>query len=200
MSYGFLGIAITRSIRAVQKSMGSDRIFADFKADRVFDRFTDREIEFVSARDSFYLSTVSEHGWPYVQHRGGPVGFLKVIDDRTLAFADYRGNRQYISVGNILANKRVCLFLVDYVNRARLKIYAHSDVLSLESDPEITAQVSMPGYAARVERVIRLRLQAFDWNCSQHITRRFTEPQISQAIKPLLERIETLEAELKKYR
>ena len=197
MPYGFLDIAATSSVRAVQKLMGSDRLYADAPADRTFDRFTGREIDFIGARDSFYLASVSEHGWPYVQHRGGPSGFLHVLDDRTLAFADYRGNRQYISVGNALANDRVCLLLMDYANQARLKIYAHCDVLSLDSAPALAQKLSAHNSRARIERIIRLRLQAFDWNCPQHITRRFSENEIAQAVEPLLARIQALESELR---
>src|SRR5687768_2947215 len=117
MSYGFLNIAATASVRAVQASMGVDRDWQQFEGERDFDRFTSNEATFIAERDSFYMATVSETGWPYVQHRGGPRGFLKLIDERTLAFADYRGNRQYISTGNLAANDRACLFLMDYTRR-----------------------------------------------------------------------------------
>ncbi len=196
MSYGFLDIAATPSVRAVQKSMGSDALYTDFAGDRVFGRFTANETGFIAARDSFYLATVSETGWPYVQHRGGPVGFLKVLDERTLAFADYRGNRQYISVGNALANDRACLFLMDYAARARLKIYTHCEILTPDDDPGLAESVTSPGYRARVERIVRFRLQAFDWNCSQHITPRFSQEQVARAVDPLLQRISALEDEL----
>jgi uncharacterized protein len=174
MSYGFLDIAMTPGVRAVQAKMGADRIWQDFKGHREFNRFTENETAFIAERDSFYMATVSETGWPYVQHRGGPRGFLKQVDDHTLAFADYRGNRQYISAGNLTSNDRACLFLMDYPNRARLKIYAHVDVLALEDDPALTKLVTLPNYRAKLERILRLRLDAFDWNCSQHITPRFT--------------------------
>jgi predicted pyridoxine 5'-phosphate oxidase superfamily flavin-nucleotide-binding protein len=120
MSYGFLDIAATASVRAAQAAMGSDHIWQDFKGHRQFDRFTPDEAAFIARRDSFYMATVSETGWPYIQHRGGPPGFLKVVDDKTLAFADYRGNRQYISVGNLGADDRAALILMDYAHRARL--------------------------------------------------------------------------------
>jgi uncharacterized protein len=184
MSYGFLDIAVTPSVRAAQAAMGADRLWTNFKGHREFDRFTEDESAFITARDSFYLASVSETGWPYVQHRGGPRGFLKLVDDRTLAFADYRGNRQYISVGNTMADARVCLFLMDYPNRSRLKIYARAETLALDADPALTALVTVPGYKARLERVFRLRLEAFDWNCSQHITPRFTEEEVAAAMSP----------------
>jgi predicted pyridoxine 5'-phosphate oxidase superfamily flavin-nucleotide-binding protein len=195
MPYGFLDIAITPSVRAVQKEMGSDRLFADFKGNRESDRLTENEALFIADRDSFYMASVSETGWPYVQHRGGPRGFLKVIDDKTLAFADYRGNRQYISAGNLAANDRACLFLVDYPRRARLKIYAHVETLALDADPALTGQVIDAAYKAKPEHIVRFRLQNFDWNCHQHITPRFTEQEIAQAIQPLREHLDRLEAE-----
>jgi predicted pyridoxine 5'-phosphate oxidase superfamily flavin-nucleotide-binding protein len=200
MSYGFLDVAITPSVRAVQAEMGADRIWRDFKGHREFDRFTDNEAAFIADRDSFYMATVSETGWPYVQHRGGPRGFLKLVDDRTLAFADYRGNRQYISAGNLTADGRACLFLMDYPQRARLKIYAHVETLALDDDPDLTASLltaslAVPGSKAKIERIFRLRLEAFDWNCQQHITPRFTEHEITEAVQPLRDRLAQLESE-----
>lgn len=195
MPYGFLDIAVTPSVRAVQAEMGVDHLWQDFKGNRASDRFTDSEAMFIAERDSFYLASVSETGWPYVQHRGGPRGFLKLIDDRTLAFADYRGNLQYISTGNFSADSRACLFLMDYTRRARLKIYAHVEILPLDADPTLTERLSPEGYRAKIERIYRLRLDAFDWNCPQHITPRFTEQEISDAMRPLHERLARLEAE-----
>jgi predicted pyridoxine 5'-phosphate oxidase superfamily flavin-nucleotide-binding protein len=195
MSYGFLDIAITPSVKAVQARMGSDHVWQDFKGHRAFDRFTGDEAAFIAARDSFYMASVSETGWPYVQHRGGPTGFLKVIDAQTLAFADFRGNRQFISAGNLAANKRICLFLMDYPRRTRLKIYAHAETLGLDDDPALTALVTTPDDKAKLERIFRLRLQAFDWNCPQHITPRFTEAEISQAVGPMRASLAALEAE-----
>jgi predicted pyridoxine 5'-phosphate oxidase superfamily flavin-nucleotide-binding protein len=195
MPYGFLDIAVTPSVRTVQAEMGVDHLWQDFKGHREFDQFSDNEAAFIAERDSFYMATVSETGWPYIQHRGGPRGFLKQVDDRTLAFADYRGNRQYISRGNLAANGRACLFLMDYTRRARLKIYAHVEILALDADPALTALVSVPEYGARLERIFRLRLESFDWNCSQHITPRFTEREISEAVRPLRDRLAQLETE-----
>jgi hypothetical protein len=195
MSYGFLDIAVTPSVRAVQAKMGADQVWGNSEGNRKFDRFTESEAAFIAARDSFYMATVSETGWPYLQHRGGPRGFLKLTDDRTLAFGDYRGNRQYISTGNLAADGRACLFLMDYPHRARLKIYARVETLELDHDPALTALVTVPGYRAKLERVFRLRLEAFDWNCPQHITPRFTESEIADAVRPLHERLAELEAE-----
>ena len=195
MSYGFLDIAATPSVRAVQAKMGVDRIWQDFKGHREFDRFTENEAAFIAARDSFYMATVSETGWPYVQHRGGPRGFLKLLDDRTLAFADYRGNRQYISTGNLAADDRACLFLMDYTRPARLKIYARVETLALDADRALTALVTTSDYKAKLERIFRLHLETFDWNCPQHITARFTEQDIAEAVRPLRDRLAQLESE-----
>ncbi|RDS81132.1 pyridoxamine 5-phosphate oxidase [Dyella monticola] len=195
MSYGFLDIAVTPGVRAAQAEMGADKLWANFKGHRTFDRFTDDETAFIAERDSFYIASVSETGWPYVQHRGGPRGFLKVIDAQTLAFADYRGNRQYISTGNFSSNERACLFLMDYPRRARLKIYAHVETLALDADPALTERVTEVAYKAKLERIFRFRLEAFDWNCQQHITPRFTEQEITAAIRPLRERLAQLESE-----
>ena len=195
MSYGFLDVAVTPSVRAAQAEMGADHIWTDFKGHREHDRFGRNEAAFIADRDTFYMASVSETGWPYVQHRGGPRGFLKVIDDQTLAFADYRGNRQYISTGNLAANDRACLFLIDYPRQARLKIYAHVEKVSLDADPALTRAVTDPGYGARLERIFRLRLKTFDWNCQQHITPRFTEDELAQAIRPLRDRLSQLESE-----
>lgn len=195
MSYGYLDIATTPAVRAAQAANGAEALWTSHDIDRPSDRFTAAEAEFIAARDSFYLASVSETGWPYVQHRGGPPGFLKVLDDRTLAFADFRGNRQYISLGNTAANDRVSLFLMDYPNRARLKIYGHLHAVALEDDPQLAAAVATPGYRGRAERVLKITLAAFDWNCSQHITPRFTGADIAVALAPERARLTELEAE-----
>ncbi len=195
MAYGFLDIAITPSVRAAQAEMGADHIWSDFRGHRESNRFTDNEKAFISGRDSFYIASVSETGWPYVQHRGGPRGFLKVLDDQLLAFADYRGNRQYISTGNFAANDRASLILMDYPSRSRLKIYAHVEKLAPSEDPALTALVTDCAYGAKLERIFRLRLESFDWNCQQHIKPRFTEDEVVAAIKPLRDRLAQLEAE-----
>lgn len=195
MSYGFLDIAVTPSVRAVQEEMGASALWEDFRGHRTFDRFTPHEIGFVAERDSFYMATISETGWPYVQHRGGAPGFVKVIDEKTLAFPDYRGNRQYISLGNLRADDRVSLIMMDYPRRARLKIYGHIDAVPLAADPGLTATVLDPASKAKPERILKLRLEAFDWNCPQHITPRFTEAEIAQAVQPLRDHLTTLEEE-----
>ena len=185
---------MTPSVRAAQANMGVDQLWLGAD-NRPSDTLTESEIAFIASRDSFYMASVSETGWPYVQHRGGKAGFLKVVDQRTLAFADYRGNRQYISAGNFAANDRTCLFLMDYVRRARLKIYAYVERLALDADQELTELVSDTTYKGRAERIFRLRLEAFDWNCPQHIIPRYTGQQVEQAVAPLREQLQRLETE-----
>jgi uncharacterized protein len=194
MSYGFLDIAVTPSVQAAQRAMGSEEAWSDFRGHRKFDRFGPNEAAFIAARDTFYIASVSETGWPYVQHRGGPQGFLRQLDDRTLGFADFSGNRQYLSLGNIGADNRVSLILMDYPGRARLKIFAHAEVASA-ADPALAERIATPGYRGHVERFILLHLDAFDWNCAQHIVQRFSGAEIVEAVAPLRERLIALEAE-----
>ncbi|MGV8995617.1 MAG: pyridoxamine 5'-phosphate oxidase family protein [Parvibaculaceae bacterium] len=196
MPYGFLDIASTPSVKAAQETYGSGDVWSKFKGDRAFDRFTDAEAEFISGRDSFYIATASETGWPYVQHRGGPPGFLRVLDDKTLGFADFRGNRQFISVGNLGANGRAAVIMMDYPGRRRLKIYAHTETIDLKTDPSFAEKLTVPGYKAKLERALLLHLAAFDWNCPQHITPRFSEAELD----PLRARLEQLEADNKALR
>lgn len=195
MSHGFLDIAISPGVHAAQQRMGVAHLWEQYRGRRTFDRFGPSEQHFIATRDSFYIASVSETGWPYVQHRGGPQGFMKLIGDRTIAFADYSGNRQYISVGNFDAESRACLFLMDYPQRARLKIYARVEILELDADPALTKLVTIPEYRANLERVFKLTLEAFDWNCPQHITPRFSELEISAAVEPLRSRLDELEAQ-----
>jgi uncharacterized protein len=195
MAYDFLDIATTPGVRAAQEANGSGEFWANFKGGRPSERLTAAEAAFIAERDSFYMATVSESGWPYVQHRGGPPGFIRILDDRTLAVADFRGNRQYISAGNLASNDRAALILMDYPNRRRLKIYAHVEARDLAADPKLAARLTTPGYRAKVERALILRLEAFDWNCPQHITPRFSEAELAPALGPIRARIEALEAE-----
>lgn len=194
MGYGFLDIAVTPTVKAEQQKLGVAQMWQDFKGHREFDRFTEGEAHFIAQRDSFYMATTSETGWPYVQHRGGPPGFLKLIDDRTLAFADHRGNFQYITLGNLSASDKACLFLMDYPRRSRLKIYARAEAVPLDADAALTERV-LAGTRGKPERIVRLRLEAFDWNCPQHITQRFTEAELADALAPMRARLEALTAE-----
>jgi len=197
MTHRFSHLMFTPAVRAVQEALGSRRAYERLDAPEADPRDTLGEAEraFIAARDSFYLASVSETGWPYVQHRGGPPGFLKCLDDKTLGFADFRGNRQYVSVGNLNGNDRVSLILMDYPHQRRLKLLGHARTVSLESDPETIARLEDAAYAAKVERGIVIALEAFDWNCPQHITPRFTQGEIAQAAAPLWQRLHAAETE-----
>jgi uncharacterized protein len=202
MTHRFADIAFTDAVKAAQAHYGAREQAARMaQHGGPNDRLGAREIEFIAARDSFYLATVSETGWPYVQHRGGPAGFLKAVDAQTLAFADFGGNRQFVSVGNAMRNDRVSLFLMDYANRRRLKLLGHLAMVDFaDAPPALAAQVALPGYAAKIERLAVIRVEAFDWNCPQHITPRRSEAEWRSATQPLLERIATLERALAQLR
>lgn len=168
----FAKVAFTPSVQAVQERMGSRRAYARIDAPESPDALGEPEAEFIAERDSFYMASVGETGWPYIQHRGGPRGFVRVLDAHTLGFADYRGNKQYVSVGNVARNDRVALIFVDYHARARLKVLAHASIVTADGAPATMARLVDPTYGARVERGFVLRVEAFDWNCPQHITPR----------------------------
>jgi predicted pyridoxine 5'-phosphate oxidase superfamily flavin-nucleotide-binding protein len=173
-------IAFTGAVKAVQEAMGSRKAYArrEFGPD-VHGCLTEDEIAFIGARDNFYIASVSETGWPYVQFRGGPVGFLRVLDERTLGFADFRGNRQYITTGNVAGNDRVSLFLIDFANRRRLKIFGRMRAVDVHDDPGLAERMAIADYGAVVERSMVITVAAFDWNCPQHIISRFTESEIA---------------------
>ncbi len=173
-------LTFTDSVKRTQERYGSRRQGAKLEAmDWQDDRLGQREIDFISQRDGFYVASVGENGWPYVQFRGGPQGFLKVTDDRTLAFADFRGNLQYITTGNIRNDDRVALFLMDYANRQRLKLMARAEIFDADDRPDLVEQLADPEYGARVERAVVYHIEAFDWNCPQHITPRWTEAELA---------------------
>ncbi len=201
MSRAFSDLAFTPDVRAQQARSGSRAAYArlDHAEDRR-DALTDRESEFIAQRDGFYQATVSQTGWPYVQFRGGPAGFLKVLDPRTLAYADLRGNRQYVSVGNLQRNDRVSLILMDYAQQRRLKVMGRVRLVEAADDAPLMAQLAMPGETTPVERAVRITVEAYDWNCPQHITPRFTEEEIRAAVAPLHEQIAQLRHELAQLR
>lgn len=158
--------------------------------------FGQDEADFIMARDSFYMATVSETGWPYIQHRGGPQGFVKILGPNLLGFADLKGNRQLISTGNLDAADRVCLFMMDYPGRTRLKILGHARVLDMAENPELLEQLAEPATRGKVERLFLIQVVSFDWNCAQYITPRFTAEQVEKMAEPLRARIAELEARL----
>ena len=188
MSRAFADISFTPSVKAAQSLYGSREANMGFeRAEDPRNSLTEPEMAFIRERDSLYMATVSETGWPYVQHRGGLAGFIKVLDERTIGFVDFKGNRQYISVGNINADGRTSLILLDYPNRRRLKLWGHARIVHESEDPALIATLEDPTYRARIERAILIRIEAIEWNCPQHITPRFTEQEVEHFIAPILE-------------
>jgi len=199
MSHAFADIAFTPSVKAAQQRDGSRAGYArNFEGDaEVFnDRLGEAEAEFVAAQRSFYMATVSEAGWPYLQHRGGPRGFLKVLDDKTLAFADYAGNRQLVSVGNLAVNDRVAIILVDYAHRVRLKLLGRLAVKDLAPQDALAKTLIDPAYRARPQRAMVIAVEGFDWNCPQHIPVRIDAEDVQRALDQRDARIAELEARL----
>ncbi|WP_009958138.1 pyridoxamine 5'-phosphate oxidase family protein [Verrucomicrobium spinosum] len=180
-------------LEAQQHYFGKARVPAPAGQD---DRLTREEAVFITTRDSFYMASVTETGWPYLQHRGGPPGFLKVLSPSELAFADFRGNRQMLSTGNVSVNDRVSLFLMDYPNKERLKIMGHARVLDAREHPDLVEKVAPPGTAAITERVFVIQVVSFDWNCPQYITPRYTAEEVEAAVAPMRARLAELEAQL----
>jgi predicted pyridoxine 5'-phosphate oxidase superfamily flavin-nucleotide-binding protein len=196
MGNKFAQIAFTPTVRAVQEQMGSRASYARMeRGPDSNDALGPSEAAFIGARDSFYMATVSETGWPYLQHRGGPAGFVRVLEANTIGFADFRGNRQFLSVGNVMRDDRVSLLFMDYPNRARLKVLGRVSLVGPERR-EILNRLEVSGYPARIERGFLIRVEALDWNCPQHITQRFTLAEIEKATAPLRQRIAELEARL----
>ena len=188
-------VAFSPAVKAAQSRLGSRRGYARMEQKGGWrDTITDELAAFIAERDSFYIATASADGQPYIQHRGGPTGFLKVLGERTLGFADFSGNRQYISLGNLSENDRAQLFLMDYANRRRIKIWGRARVV--EDDPALLERLIDPGYKARPERAFVFEIEAWDVNCPQHITPRYTEAEIAPAIERLQQRIAELEAGL----
>ena len=197
MGHKFAEIAFTPSVKAVQEQLGSRASYARMECGNI-DRnhvLGPSEVDFIAQRDSFYMASVSETGWPYIQHRGGPTGFVRVLDGSTLGFADFVGNRQYVSVGNLLKDDRISLFFMDYPNRTRLKLLGRVKLIDL-GEASILEKLALPDYRARIERGFLISVDAFDWNCPQHITPRYTTEQIEASTEPMRQRVAELEAEL----
>lgn len=181
MSRAYTDLAFTPAVRDMQTRMGSRKAYTPLdSSDDRRDALTGHEAEFIHARDGFYQATVSETGWPYVQFRGGPAGFLQVLDSKTIGYADFRGNRQYISAGNLQGCERIALILMDYAQRRRLKLMGRARLVDQADDPALIARLELPTYRARVERAVVIHIEAYDWNCPQHITPRWTEAEIAQ--------------------
>ncbi|OEK04153.1 pyridoxamine 5'-phosphate oxidase family protein [Roseivirga misakiensis] len=191
MAQNFTNFAFTDSVKAEQEARGSRASYARMEERDKF-KLSFRETGFINKQHGFYLSTVGENGWPYVQFRGGPEGFLKVIDAQALAYADFGGNMQYISTGNFHSTKKAALILMDYATRTRLKIWAETEVLDPAENPDLLELVTDKGYKANVERIVVFHIKGFDWNCPQHITPKFTIDQMKKLVKQHPELLEEL--------
>jgi len=192
-------VAFTKAVKAQQTRMGSRRAYAHMEEGSGWQtRITPELEEFIAARDSFYLATANAAGQPYIQHRGGPPGFLRVLDEQTLGFADYAGNKQYITLGNLQENARTHVFLMDYAHRRRIKIWG--ELSAVEGDGALNARLKPEGYKARVERVMLIKVVAWDVYCPQHIPIKIDANDVSAAIDKRDARIAELEAELRKLR
>ncbi len=196
MAHSFGSLVFTPVVKALQEKYGSRRQYARIEGSHARpDLLGPEESGFIAGRDSFYMATVGVTGWPYIQHRGGPKGFLKVIDDHTIAFADFRGNKQFVSTGNVATDNRVALILVDYPRQTRLKILGRTEVFEGQQAGEWMEQLREAAYKAVIERAFVIDVEAFDWNCPQHITPRFTADEIQEALTPFEHRLEELERE-----
>lgn len=197
MSDRYLEIAVTDAVKQLQERWGSRSIYRRLETGPTRHRqLGPEEIAFIEAQDSLFLASINQHGWPYVQHRGGPPGFLKVLDQNKLGFPDFKGNRQYLSFGNILTNPKVSLFLIDYPAQTRLKIFGHATPVEGDALPAAIREISLPDGASKIERGIVIQVEAFDWNCPKYIVPRYTEAQVRTVLQPLLKRINDLETEL----
>ncbi|MEQ1520865.1 MAG: pyridoxamine 5'-phosphate oxidase family protein [Aestuariivirga sp.] len=196
MGHKFAEIAFTPTVKKAQERSGSRRSYARLEEGEAHhDRLGARETDFIAERDSFYMATVSETGWPYIQHRGGPPGFVRVLDDKTIGFADFAGNRQYVSVGNLQNDDRVSLFFMDYPNQTRLKLLGRVR-LAEAGELKLLERLQVPDYGARIERGMVITVEGYDWNCPQHITPRFTAAEVRSMVAPLRDRVAELEAAL----
>ena len=205
MSEHYAGIAFTDLVQDVQERYGSRSFYGtraarSLAADAGPDALGPDERAYLAERDGFFLASVGETGWPYVQHRGGPPGFVHVLDDHTIGWADFKGNLQYVSVGNLAHDSRVSLIVMDYAHQQRLKIFGHARVAYAEDEPDLVARLTHPDYDAVVERGIVVTVDAFDWNCRQHITPRFSAAELEPALAGLRERLATAEAEVVELR
>ena len=197
MTDHYLEIATGDAVKALQERWGSRSAYSRLESGPLTNnQLGPEEIAFIEAQDSFFLASLNDSGWPYIQHRGGPPGFLKVLENGQLGFPDFKGNRQYLSFGNILKNPRVSLFLIDYPARARLKIFGRAKLVEGESLPDPLRKIENEPGASPIERGLIIQVEAFHWNCPKYIVPRFTEEQVRTAVAPLLKRIHDLEAEL----
>lgn len=183
MARAFAKIGFTPNVKQIQTEMGSRNSYQSLEHGETGPIVIDESArQFIEERDSFYMATTNEDGWPYIQHRGGPKGFLKILGKNTLGFADFSGNRQYLTVGNLLGNNRVCLFLMSYGERRRLKIWGRVKVINEHDDPEQIARLEVSDFRAPVERGMIITIEAMDWNCSKYITPRYTQDEVDKQL------------------
>lgn len=200
MAKNFAEIAFTEAVKKLQEKHGSRKSYERMEKFNVIDGLTSNETTFIKNRDSFYLASIGVKEFPYIQHRGGPKGFLKVLDSKRLGFIDFIGNKQYVSVGNVATNNNVSLIMIDYPTRSRLKIFAKAEVVELKDDPELLDVLDLKDYKFRPERMIIFNIEAYDWNCPQHITPRYTVDEIEKAFLPQQKYIASLEEEIKELK
>jgi uncharacterized protein len=200
MAKNFPSLAFTDAIKEIQERLGSRKAYARLEQSTYVDGLTQHEIDFIAHQDSFYMATIGENGYPYIQHRGGSKGFVKVLNAKKVGFIDFSGNRQYISIGNIQTNNNVSLIMVDYPSRTRLKILAKATVIELADDPALYDQLNLADYQFRPERMITLDIEAYDWNCPQHIIPRYTLEEIREAFATQLDEISALKEEIKQLK
>jgi predicted pyridoxine 5'-phosphate oxidase superfamily flavin-nucleotide-binding protein len=197
MAKNFAEIAFTDSVKKLQEKYGSRASYERMEKFSIVDGLTENEISFVQNRDSFYLASIGVKEFPYIQHRGGPKGFLKVLDTKRLGFIDFTGNKQYVSVGNMATNNNISLIMIDYPSRSRLKIFAKSEIIELKDNPELYELLDLKDYKFRPERMMVFHIEAYDWNCPQHITPRYTVDEINEAFLPQQEYVAKLKEEIK---
>lgn len=197
MAKNFAEIAFTDAVKKLQEKHGSRKGYERMEKFNIVDGLTEGERSFIQNRDSFYLASIGVKEFPYIQHRGGPKDFLKVLDSKRLGFIDFTGNKQYVSVGNIETNNNVSLIMIDYPTRTRLKVFAKAEVVELKDNPELYDSLDLNDYKFRPERMIIFHIEAYDWNCPQHIIPRYTVDEINEAFLPQQEYIVKLEEEIK---
>ena len=200
MAKNFAEIAFTDAVKKLQENHGSRSNYERMEKFNIIDGLTHSEVAFIKNLDSFYLASIGVKEYPYIQHRGGPKGFLKVLDSKRIGFVDFVGNKQYVSVGNMVTNNNVSLIMIDYPSKTTLKIFAKSEIVELKDNPELYGLLDLDDYKFRPDRMIVFHIEAYDWNCPQHITPRYTIEEINNALLPQQKHMASLEQEVKELK
>ncbi len=200
MAKNYAELAFTASVKEIQNRLGSRANYARMERETYVDGLTDYEIDFINQRDSFYMASIGENNFPYIQHRGGPKGFLKVLDTKRMGFIDFQGNMQYITVGNTVSNSNVSIIMMDYPARTRLKILAKAEIVELKENPGLYHLLDLREYKFRPERMMLLNIEAYDWNCPQHITPRYSVAEITSVFDSQQRYTQKLEEEIKELK